>query len=439
MEALTITGAGELESVYPIADFATAAIAAAALSLAELLARQDAGMPSVEVNRRLAAFWFGWSLHPIGWSRPEVWDPLAGDYRTHDGWIRLHTNIPRHRAAALRILGQHLDQSALAESVIQWSATALETAIIQAGGCAAEMRTLSQWNEHPQGRALAQERLVEITEYQPSGPHRAWRPLRSRPLAGIKVLDLTRVLAGPVASRFLAGYGAEVLRIDPPRWDEPGVIPEVTLGKRCARLNLEQAEDRQTFEHLLAQADLLLHGYRPGALEGLGYDQATRRRISPHLIDIALSAYGWSGPWASRRGFDSLVQMSTGIAHAGMLWKGVSIPTPLPVQALDQATGYLIAATAIRALTRRMVENIPTSGRLSLARTARLLSDGGEAPSAHTLLPEKITDLSPIRELTAWGEAQRFQVPVTIEGAAMYWQLPAGKLGSAAPSWLANT
>ena len=210
------------------------------------------------------------------------------------------------------------------------------------------------------------------------------------------------------------------------------------MGKRCARLNLEQAEDRQTFEHLLAQADLLLHGYRPGALEGLGYDQATLRRISPHLIDIALSAYGWSGPWASRRGFDSLVQMSTGIAHAGMLWKGVSIPTPLPVQALDQATGYLMAATAIRALTRRVVENIPTSGRLSLARTAKLLSDGGEAPSAHTLLPEKITDLSPIRELTAWGEAQRFQVPVTIEGAAMYWQLPACKLGSAAPSWLAN-
>jgi crotonobetainyl-CoA:carnitine CoA-transferase CaiB-like acyl-CoA transferase len=107
-----------------------------------------------------------------------------------------------------------------------------------------------------------------------------------------------------------------VLRIDPPGWDEPGVVPEVTLGKRCARLDLHGAADRDAFEHLLAQADVLVHGYRPGALDALGYDEARRRTIRPEVIDVALNAYGWSGPWQALVGFDSLVQMSAGVVAA---------------------------------------------------------------------------------------------------------------------------
>jgi hypothetical protein len=134
------------------------------------------------------------------------------------------------------------------------------------------------------------------------------------------------VLADPVASRFLAAYGANVLRIDPPGWEEPGVVPEVTLGKRCARLDLRRAEDRATFEALLSEADILLHGYRPSALDRLGFDSGTRCGLSPGLIAVCLCAYGWSGPWAARRGFDSLVQMSTGIADAGMRWRNADKP-----------------------------------------------------------------------------------------------------------------
>jgi crotonobetainyl-CoA:carnitine CoA-transferase CaiB-like acyl-CoA transferase len=177
------------------------------------------------------------------------------------------------------------------------------------------------------------------------------------------VLDLTRVLAGPVATRFLAGYGADVLRIDPPGWNEPGVIPEVTLGKRCARLDLTQAADRATFETLLAEADVLVHGYRPAALERLGYSEAYRRQRNPSLIDVALDAYGWTGPLAGRRGFDSLVQMSCGIADHGMRRQGAGKPVPLPVQALDHATGYLIAAAVVRALIARL-----SDGRVQQAR-----------------------------------------------------------------------
>jgi hypothetical protein len=250
----------------------------------------------------------------------------------------------------------------------------------------------------------------------------------ARPLAGIKVLDLTRVLAGPVASRFLAGLGADVLRIDPPSWNEPGVVPEVTLGKRCARLDLHDPTDRAIFDNLLKDADILLHGYRADALERLGYGTAERRHLAPELIDVCLNAYGWSGPWQNRRGFDSLVQMSCGIAEAGMHWKQSDQPTPLPLQALDHATGYLMAASAIRLL------DTGGSARLSLARTAKLLIENGVGPAA-PLRVEDDNDKGLLVEQTAWGAAHRLQVPLKITGTPLQWTIPAAELGSHRAQW----
>lgn len=430
---LGITGQGELPSAYRVTDLATATVAAAALSIAELLGHVRPP-PKVLVDRRLSLFWFGWSLRPSGWTRPPAWDPIAGDYRTRDGWIRLHTNAPHHRQAAERVLGRHEDKAAMARAAAAWAATDLESSIIGIGGCAAEMRSEFDWAAHPQGQAVAAERLVEwgAASRVASG----WAPQRDRPLAGLRFLDLTRVLAGPVASRFLAGYGTEVLRIDPPGWDEPSVVPEMTLGKRCARLDLHEAAHRQTFEELLARADVLLHGYRPGALDSLGYDSATRRHVAPGLIDVSLSAYGWSGPWAGRRGFDSLVQMSAGIAQAGMEWQGAEVPVPLPVQALDHATGYIMAAAAVRGISRRMIEGKPCVARLSLARMAKLLTDSGKRSPAPELAPETADDLSPVVEQSDWGEARRLLAPAAVAGAPMRWDYPAQALGSAAPEWL---
>jgi hypothetical protein len=437
LSALSFTGDGDLPSAYLVTDFASAAIGVAALSIAELVGRVSSGPLAVVVDRRLSSFWFGFSIRPIGWEMPAAWDPIAGDYRAKDGWIRLHTNAPHHRAAAERVLGSHADKAAMVAAVAPWAKRDLEAAIVEAGGCAAEMRSCAEWLDHPQGRAVAAEPLAHIVATDPRAPS-SWMPSRSRPLAGLRVLDLTRVLAGPVATRFLAGYGADVLRIDPPGWDEPSVIPEVALGKRCARLDLEDKAAREKFEALLSQADILIHGYRPRALDGLGYDAATRRRLSPGLIDVSLSAYGWSGPWAMRRGFDSLVQMSVGIADAGMAWRGSDKPVPLPVQALDHATGYLMAATAVRAVTRRLDEGAGTGGRLSLARTAKLLTDGGLAGASSPLGPETRADLSPAVEATDWGTAHRLLPPAAVAGAAMQWTQPARGLGSAQPAWRAD-
>jgi crotonobetainyl-CoA:carnitine CoA-transferase CaiB-like acyl-CoA transferase len=254
------------------------------------------------------------------------------------------------------------------------------------------------------------------------------------PLGGVRVLDLTRVIAGPGCTRVLAAYGADVLRIDPPGWNEPGAIPEVTLGKRCARLDLRQPAGRAVFEELLAQADVLVHGYRPAALERLGYGEQFRRALNPALIDVSLDAYGWTGPLAGRRGFDSLVQMSCGIAEHGMRMQGASKPVPLPAQALDHATGYLMAAAVLRGLLFRSTENLAMQARLSLARTARLLIDASSgAMAGQALAPVREADFSPLVERTEWGPARRLSPPVVVGNAPMAWELAAASLGSSPP------
>lgn len=366
---------------------------------------------------------------------PPPWDPIAGDYRTADGSIRLHTNAPHHRDAALSVLGGPAEKPAVAERVAAWQADALEAAIVAAGGCAATMRDLAGWAEHAQGKAVGAEPLVWVGSGQGSTTADPVTPA-DRPLQGVRVLDLTRVLAGPVATRFLAGFGADVLRIDPPWWDEPGVVPDVTLGKRCARLDLRAPEAVARLKTLLAQADVLVHGYRPEALARLGLDSAARQALRPGLVDVCLDAYGWTGPWAGRRGFDSLVQMSAGIAAEGMRRLGTDKPTPLPVQALDHVTGYLLAAAAAAGLARRRATGRGMVARVSLARTAHLLAGLTVAPDQPGFAPRGPDDEDPVIEATSWGPAHRLRPPLRIDGVPMRWDRGASALGSTDPVWL---
>ncbi len=368
---------------------------------------------------------------------PSVWDPIAGDYEASDGWIRLHTNAPHHRAAALAALGVEGDKAAVAAAVRRWRADDLETAVVMRGGCAATMRSLADWAAHPQGRAVATEPLLSV-ERGGQGEATRWAATRDRPLAGLRVLDCTRVLAGPVATRYLAGFGAEVLRIDPPDWDEPSVVPEVTLGKRCARLDIKTSDGRARFGALLAGADVFVHGLRPGALDALGFGVEERQRIRPGLVDVSLDAYGWTGPWAGRRGFDSLVQMSAGIADEGMRVFGSDRPKPLPVQALDHAAGYLMATAVLRGLALRLADGAGFRARCSLARVAHLLGQTRPEGTGRAFAPFADDDCAPAIEATGWGPARRLKPPVAVEGAPMRWTLPASPLGSARAEWRAE-
>jgi hypothetical protein len=429
-DAVTFTGEGSLKSAFAVSDLAAGSVAAAALAIAEYAGSWPF---DVTVERRLASFWFGWSFRAEGWTVPPDRSLISGDYEAADGWVRLHTNAPHHLAAALSVLGVIPERDAVAAAVRRHGAEQLEATVIAAGGCAAAMRSMSAWAVHPQGKSVMAEPLV-WRERTAAGPAPA-SPDRMRPLTGLRVLDLTRVFAGPVCTRVLAGLGAEVLRVDPPSWDEPGVVPEMTLGKRCARLDARVPKSRLALHELLRQADVLVHGYRPGAMDSLGLGAVDRARLRPGLVDVSLDAYGWTGPWAGRRGFDSLVQMSSGIAEEGMRRFGTAHPTPLPVQALDHAAGWIMAAAVLRGLVESR-DGYGRSARTSLARVAALLAPTAGKHNLHGALraPDP-ADFADVLEQTVWGRIHRLRPTALIPGVPLRWGLPACPLGSAEARW----
>jgi crotonobetainyl-CoA:carnitine CoA-transferase CaiB-like acyl-CoA transferase len=440
-----VEGSASLDSAYPVSDLATASVTASAIATAELVEAAGFARAEVRVDRRLCDGWFGFALTPVGWSVPSPWDPIAGDYASADGWIRLHTNAPHHRAAALRVLGVEGEREHVAAAVARWQGEELESAIVAEAGCAAVLRTTAEWAAHRQGSAVAAEPLVHLerTETQDAAAA-GWVPSPAHPLAGLRVLDLTRVLAGPVATRLLAGLGADVLRIDPPGWDEPGVVPEMTIGKRTARLDAREPSGHDRLLALLADADVLVHGYRGDALESLGLGAEVRRGVRPGLVDVSLDAYGWTGPWATRRGFDSLVQMSTGIAGWGLRSGTADRPTPLPVQALDHATGYLMAAAVLRGLALRTHDGRGTVARLSLARTAAELERVLPAHARPIATPpEPVDSAHPVTASialsspvdTPWGAATLLTPPFSAGETTLRWDRGASELGSGAAAW----
>lgn len=434
LAALRFTGpAGILPSIYDVTGFASATVAVAAIAVAELAAARIgpvAPIPAVSVDRRAASASFKLEslAKPEGWTLPPIWDPVAGDYRAADGWIRLHTNYRHHLAAALAVLETSADRAALAAKVAKWRADALETAIVDAGGCAAAMRTDAQWAAHPAGAATVDERpaiLLAGREVPDAALPALAQPAGRAPLAGIRVLDITRVIAGPVATRYLAAYGADVLRIDPRGFEEvPALLPEVTAGKHCAALDLARADDRRRFTELVAQAHVIVCGLRPDALGKLGFGTDGLHVINPALVVVTHDAYGWAGPWSTRRGFDSLVQMSTGIAAAGAAAGGP--PAPLPCQALDHGTGHLLAAGACRALTRLIRVAKTGDVRGSLVGAANVVKS---LPASATPAAVTIEAVPLERADTAWGPLDRVPLAGRIEGIAPVWTVDAGPLG----------
>ncbi|WP_425863230.1 CoA transferase [Arthrobacter sp. TWP1-1] len=440
---MNITGIGTLPSAFDVTGLAVSAMADAATAVALLARHHGASTTEISVDRDLASLWFGISFTPVGWELPPVWDAIAGDYPCADGWIRLHTNAPHHRAAALQVLGLEAgaDRATVAAAVVHWKGESLENAVVAANGCAALMRSPEEWRQHPQGAAVAAEPLLAWGDPRavPSVSDDAGASARSRlatarrPLAGVRVLDLTRVIAGPVATRFMAMYGAQVLRIDPPDWAEAALEAEMTVGKRCARLDLKTAEGLSTLHTLLADADIFIHGYRADALAALGLSEAELARRYPHLVNVALNAYGWSGPWVNRRGFDSLVQMSCGIAHAGMVHFGQDKPHPLPVQALDHATGYICAAAAINAWRDRLGGTV-RNAQLSLARTAVDLMRS--EPSDPQAPAPSLGNFALLPEETRWGPGLRLPPAMQISGVVSETDVPAQGFGWAEPGWI---
>lgn len=439
-ERFCTTGTGIAPSAFAVTDLITRSIAAVGLELVQYMTATNlsADLPKVTVDHRLATLWGKYSFRPDGWVMADLWDDLAGVYQTRDGWIRLHTNLPHHRKAAVAVLGCAEDRDHISQTLRALSSAEVEEAIHTAGGVAAALRSQAEWASHPQGRAVAQEPLVDWRAPRRVSLRATAGATLTRPLQGVRVLDLTRVLAGPIATRTLAGLGAEVLRIDPPGWDEPGVIPDISLGKSMATLDLKTSGGQDHLARLLSTADVFVHGYRPDALAGLGFDRARLDALAPNRIEATLNAYGWTGPWAGRRGFDSLVQMSSGLAHTGMIWAGTARPHPLPFQALDHATGYLMAAAVLSGLATAARGAAVGAAHLSLSRTAEALNQLAPLASGPDIRTWTDADFTSQPEHSSWGAGHRLRAPLHIGTTTLYWQRPATACGSHPAEWSAH-
>lgn len=458
LERLTITGpAHVLPSVFPVTSAATAAVAVATLATAELWCGRGAAPSQVAVDCRHAALACRSErlLRATDRHLGDIWDPIAGTYAASDGWIRLHTNFRRHRLAVGEVLGagsapESVDRTAIAQAVSHWEAVALEAAIYEAGGCAGALRDRKEWRSSPHAVALAAEPLVRIEPLDESSavtdaaaPGDEGSP-PARPLQGLRVLDLSRVVAGPVAGRFLAAYGADVLRLDAPD-EEDGtvVVADTTVGKRSARVDLRSGAGRKVFEQLVAGADAIICAYRPGALAGLGYAPTELASLRPGLVVGTLSAYGGLGvgepAWGGRRGFDSLVQMVTGLADEGRRAIAAEAPVPLPAQLLDHASGYLLAAGMLTALARRFADGHARPAQevtVSLARTAAWLDDLGRSGVVDMAdPPDELPEDLAVDLHGPLGHTCHIACPGVIVGAAPHWTSGPVPLGHHTPTW----
>ena len=281
-----VAGDAGLPSPFRVGELAVGAVAAQRLAAAELAAG-DGAVPPVRLDARHVGIAFRSErfLRVDGRPAPGGFAPLSRFWPAADGWVRLHANYPHHHRALVHALGT--DPTA---AIAGMTGVEVEDAVVAAGGVAAAVRTSEQWLAHPAGAAVAGGPLLELAQV-------AAGSVRARPLPGLRVLDLTRVIAGPVGTRTLASYGADVLRVDSPRLPEdPTTLLETSPGKRCTRLDLAHPDDRRRFEELLSGADVLVHGYRPGALARFGLEPDALAERFPGLVVVSLSAWGRRGP-----------------------------------------------------------------------------------------------------------------------------------------------
>jgi crotonobetainyl-CoA:carnitine CoA-transferase CaiB-like acyl-CoA transferase len=361
---------------YRVGTAGAAALAAAGVAASDLWSLRT-GRPrqriSVDVRATAASLRSSRYLRVDGKPPPEVWDPMSGFYPVAGGRsISIHCNFAAHRAAMLRVLGMPADRAAAEEASRGWDANELEDAIHAAGGCAGVARASGEWKQHPQHAAVAAQPLLEITRIgdAPAKP----LPAGKRPLSGVRVLDLTRVLAGPTCARTLAEHGADVLKIGAAHIPDMKTTEiDTGIGKLSAQLDLRNQDELETLRTLLSEADVFSQSYRPGTLAARGFSPVDVAGMRPGIVYISLSAWGDTGPWRSRRGFDTIVQTVSGMA----LESGPK-PRYLPVSAIDYVSGYLMAFGAMVALARRAREGGSWLVRASLARTGCWIVDFGD-------------------------------------------------------------
>ena len=446
LDDLTITGGSDpiLPTSFRIGDTSTAALSAVGLAVSDLWESKTGRKQrvSVDARRATASLRSGKYMQMDGAGVSTERNMVMGTYPTKDGrWSYLHCNFPNHRAAALSVLGVNEDRDEVTKAVAKWDAFDLEEAIIEARGAGGMVRSMEEWAIHPQAAAIASLPLMDIVKIADSPPEPL--PDGSRPLSGVRVLDLTRVLAGPTCARTLAEHGADVMKIT------AGHLPNIGYqeydtghGKLNATLDLRDGRQMETLRGLVRQTDVFSQGYRPGTLGGRGLSPEELAELRPGIVYISLSAFSHEGPWASRRGFDTVVQTVSGITQRqGELFPG-AIPGPqfYPVSAIDYLTGYLMAFGGIVALNKRIHEGGSWLVRISLAQVGRWLVSQGEIPE--TRLKEVAAEFTP-EEIASWlmvsetpmGNLGHLRPVIGLSESAPRWSRPSVPLGYHDPVW----
>lgn len=449
VRAVEITGASDpiLPTPFRIGETSTAALAAVGLAVDDLWALRTGRHQQVAVDTRqaTASLRSGHYMQMDGSHVSTTRNTIMGVYPAKNGrWSYLHCNFPNHRAAALSVLGVPEDREAVRQAVAQWDALELEEAIIAAKGAGGMVRIMDEWAKHPQAAAIASLPLLEVIKIGDSPPEPL--PEGARPLSGIRVLDLTRVLAGPTCARTLAEHGADVLKITGKHLPSLGYQEyDTSHGKLSAHLDLRDAKDLDTMRGLVREADVFSQGYRPGTLAERGLSPEALAQLRPGIVYVTLSAFSHVGPWASRRGFDTVVQTVSGItSRQGELFPGAT-PGPqfYPVSAIDYLTGYLMAFGAMVALARRTREGGSWLVRISLAQTGRWLVGRGQVPEAELKdVPKEFT----AEELARWsitsdtpvGRLRHLGPVLRLSETPPYWARPSAPLGYHEPVWPAR-
>lgn len=453
-----LPGSGQpvLPSSFAVATAAQSSLAAAALAAAELWhLRQGGGVERqrVTVDATHATLdstaWF--TLDGV---QPPIWDKLSGLYRCGEalgapGWVRIHANFAHHRDGALALLGlppgPDTERAHVTEALRHWRAEDFETAAAQANLVVAAARRFSEWDAHPQGLALAHTPPLRIAPIDgaPPAPPIHWRGLRSgeRPLAGLRVLELTRILAGPVAGRTLAAHGADVLLLNSPHLPNIEAIADTSRGKRSAHVDLATADGRATLARLLGDAHVFLQGYRPGGLAAKGFSPQDLARLRPGIVSVALSAYGSNddrsdSPWAQRRGFDSLVQTATGFNWAEAEAANLDQPKAMPLQILDYAAGYLLAFGAQAALWRQAREGGSWQVEVSLAGVGRWLRSLGRVPGGLAAVAPDVAPYLDAPQASGFGQLVGLRHGAQLSLTPPFYDRPSMPPGAHPAEWL---
>jgi crotonobetainyl-CoA:carnitine CoA-transferase CaiB-like acyl-CoA transferase len=439
LSSVALTGAEPvLPSSFAVGTAAQASIAAAALAAAELWRLRPGRRQHVCVAMRDAAVEFRSERYMRVDGKPpkELWDKIAGLYRCGERWVRLHTNFPHHRDGMLKLLGCDYDRAAVQRALGGWRAETFETAAAEAGLVATMTRSFAEWDAHPQGGAVANLPVFTIERIGEAPPQPL--PPGDRPLSGVRVLDLTRVIAGPVCGRTLAAHGADVLLVTAAHL--PQMLPLVidnSRGKLSTFIDLRAADGRATLGGLARDADIFVQGYRPGAVQGNGFGPEEAARLRPGIVYVSLCAYGHAGPWANRRGFDSLVQNANGINHAEAEAAAADKPTPLPCQALDHAAGFLMAFGAMTALARRVTEGGSWHVRVSLAQTGHWIRGLGRVNGLACPDPDSaaVADRLETHD-SGFGRLTTVRHAAVLSETPAHWARPSVPLGTHAPVWV---